>query len=390
MNFFDFDLYRIGLSSSPLWLDYHTFIDTDYESVNGVDSLSKCESPNLVLLRTSKLDVLHDSRLVKFLGKASSYVEKHYSDLESLIVDRDTGVLDDNAAVPVFVPCGKCLACRKNKAGEFAVRCYLESLTTNFDRCNQFVTFTYDDDNVTDKIDYDHINRTFKEIRKYIQERINRYDLEPYTWLDDSRAQKVGSGFRYMVVGELGDRTKRPHFHALLFGLPADFAEMVSPFGHRGGHNLFRSHVLESYWNRGNVIVGDANFGSAFYTAGYALKKAFDIDQSRPHFSTNPGLGYQWYYENLLPEILARARRGDFTLPSIQLPKGKVSPIPHYFLRKLRLTNPLIYDKIKVETYYNSFFNWSGLLDDPNYNGIDYSNIANKYNNLCTLPRDLI
>ena len=60
--------------------------------------------------------------------------------------------------------------------------------------------------------------------------------------------RRVKERIRYFAVGEYGSETKRPHYHALLYG--PHFLERV-PVGNTGGHDVWRSEVVASAWDRG-------------------------------------------------------------------------------------------------------------------------------------------
>ena len=61
---------------------------------------------------------------------------------------------------------------------------------------------------------------------------------------------------RYFLVGEYGDSTQRPHYHAALFGIGIGFTD-----------------VVKEAWGRGHVMLGDLTLHSAQYIAGYTIKK---------------------------------------------------------------------------------------------------------------------
>lgn len=196
------------------------------------------------------------------------------------------------------LPCGKCLACKLNKAKEWAVRCCLEaSLYEN----NYFVTLTYSDGNlpVGGTLQRDHVQSFLKRLRYY------------------------SPGLRYFGCGEYGSHTKRPHYHLILFNLDLPDLKCVSK-GSIGGY-YYQSKLLEEVWSKGNILIGEVSYSSASYVARYATKKLFG-DQNSSEFicmSTRPGLGYGWFEKH--PEV--------FQYDSIvgNFGSSKVSKIPRYF-----------------------------------------------------------
>jgi len=87
---------------------------------------------------------------------------------------------------------------------------------------------------------------------------------------------------RYYLVGEYGDESQRPHYHAALFGL-----------SHLEHETLARS------WPMGHTLLGTLTKESAQYVAGYVTKKMTAPDDPRlngrhPEFarmSLRPGIG---------------------------------------------------------------------------------------------------
>lgn len=88
--------------------------------------------------------------------------------------------------------------------------------------------------------------------------------------------------FRFFAVGEYGDDSGRPHYHAILFGL-----------------GQFDAAVIDQAWGRGLTATFEFNQFTAQYTAGYTVKKLTKKDDPRlggrhPEFarmSLRPGIG---------------------------------------------------------------------------------------------------
>lgn len=154
------------------------------------------------------------------------------------------------------LPCGKCLACRKSKAREWAVRCVLEASEYE-DNC--FITLTYED-------------AFYAPSKKNL-----RSDLTNFF----KRLRKDYS-FRYFACCEAGSKNKRYHFHALLFGVDLD------------------EKTLQEYWPFGFVDCQPLVGGACFYVAQYAEKKIFgEDDYSFITMSNRPGIGYSWLQKHL-------------------------------------------------------------------------------------------
>lgn len=178
------------------------------------------------------------------------------------------------------LPCGKCSGCRADRAREWAIRMVHEA--TCYDR-NCFVTLTYDQEHCPT-----HINRT--DPQKFIK-RLRHHSDTP---------------LRYFITGEYGEQTRRPHYHAVIFG--EDF---------RGGaydidQRLYGNVILDRIWKQGATSIGEFNEASAMYVAGYVQKKINDPDtfsimskgSIRRTRGMLPPIGYRWAEQNI--EELAR------------------------------------------------------------------------------------
>lgn len=150
--------------------------------------------------------------------------------------------------VKFSLPCGTCILCRSEQARQWAVRIHHEaSLTPK----NCFLNLTYNDEHVPEygELNYDHLVKFWKRLRKHC----------------------APTKLRYYAVGEYGDESHRPHYHACLFGV--DFRDADARTIRGGKQPLWTSKTLEALWGLGNVAVGQLNFATARYTASYIVKK---------------------------------------------------------------------------------------------------------------------
>lgn len=182
--------------------------------------------------------------------------------------------------------------------------------------------------------------------------------VSPQVWkgFADRLRQRMGK-FRYLMCGEYGDQTSRPHYHALLFGL--DFSDDRLPSGQsKSGHALFESSDLYSAWPFGIAKIGAVNWDTARYVASYVNKqrthseetpdpKYFRTDDKEdwyvhPEFgstSRRPGLGRAWI-EEFWPEVYP----DDFCVT----PQGwKVKP-PRYYDKWLEENQPDVWEDVKA------------------------------------------
>lgn len=203
--------------------------------------------------------------------------------------------------------CGQCLPCRINRRRLWSHRLVLEA--RKHER-SCFTTLTYDDDNIP--VDRGlcprHCQLWLKKLRKA---------------LDPIR-------IRYYLVGEYGERTWRPHYHVVLFGVGTDSAL-----------------AQQEAWRLGHIVVGDLTVESAAYCTGYVVKKMTKKEDERllgrhPEFcrmSLRPGIGASAMEDvaeslNTSHGALAVARAGD--VPASLAHGGQHKPLGRYLRAKLR------------------------------------------------------
>lgn len=163
------------------------------------------------------------------------------------------------------VPCGQCLGCRAIQARDWAVRIMHEK---QFYRHAWFLTLTYDEENLPQYGSLDS-----GDLRAFIKSL--RYRLRP---------QRIS----YYAVGEYGDLSKRPHYHAVLFG-----PELLDRVEHdpRGGHRTWRSRTIRDAWPHGLSEFGTVTSSSASYISGYVHKKRSKKTAPNRHLRVDPDTG---------------------------------------------------------------------------------------------------
>jgi len=211
---------------------------------------------------------------------------------------------------PMTVPCGQCIGCRQDRARDWSVRIRHEA--TLHDE-SSFLTLTYSDEHLpaNESVNVRDLQLFFKRLRKQI---------EP---------TKV----RYYACGEYGDETRRPHYHAIVFGY--DFPDKKKYRKSKTGHILYRSETLDGLWPSGQCDIGNVTRETGSYVARYCLKKVTGPPSEahyggrQPEFavmSTRPGIGYGWFqkYES------------DAFPSAFIVLNGQKYPVPRYYKSKLR------------------------------------------------------
>jgi hypothetical protein len=170
-----------------------------------------------------------------------------------------------------------------------------------------------------------------------------------------------GPGVRFYACGEYGELNRRPHYHAILFGVA--FADKVLLRKSKSGQSLYTSAELSSYWDAGLHSIGDVSFESAAYVARYILKKVtgpnadqhYDVQDGDgvvhrrlPEFTImsrgskalgTGGIGFGWYQ---------KYGRHAYEHDSVIMRGREVKP-PKYYDGKFELGYPADYEQVKRE-----------------------------------------
>jgi len=154
---------------------------------------------------------------------------------------------DGNAYITTALPCGTCILCREEQARQWAVRIMHEA---SLHIENAFITLTYADEHLPEfnSLAYKKdMQRFWKRLRHHLGK------------------------LRFYAVGEYGDASLRPHYHACLFGHA--FADSSRRILRETPTLLWTHPLLEEVWGLGHVSVGALTTQTARYTASYVTKK---------------------------------------------------------------------------------------------------------------------
>jgi len=213
---------------------------------------------------------------------------------------------------PTFqLPCSKCISCRLEYARQWAQRCVHEaSMYEN----NSFITLTYNDENLGDnKLNY----KDFQDFMKRLRSK------EPHLEIS------------YFVTGEYGEKSKRKHWHAIIFNWePPD---KIHQFTTDRGDRVFTSSLLDSLWGHGETKTGAVTIESAGYTARYSAKKlVHGKDQNHDYTpiskkSSKHAIGKRW---------LEKHWEDVFNHGYIINADGVKSGVPRYYEKWLKRERP--------------------------------------------------
>lgn len=227
---------------------------------------------------------------IKIIGKQN--VDEDYTKLKIALSVRSEKL--------ITIPCGKCIDCRLQRSREWADRCMLE---TKDHKYNYFVTLTYDNDNLPKgkKIDIEtgEVTQTPTLEPKHLQDFFKRLRI---TY---KRKYNIDT-IRYYACGEYGDKYQRPHYHAIIFGLP--IYDLKTDHKSKKGNMNYNSKEIQDIWGKGRIAVGNVTWDSCAYTARYIMKKQLGKDNQEyykvagkaPEFvrmSRRPGIARKYYDE---------------------------------------------------------------------------------------------
>lgn len=233
-----------------------------------------------------------------------------------------------NGLPELKLPCGKCPECCRDYYTAWATRgsrelaCWDSSL---------FVTLTYDDD---------HLPPDGSLNKKDVQDFIKRLKKK----FKSSKENPI----RQIYCGEYGEKTKRPHYHCILFNV--DFPDKRKHYISPGSHQVFTSRILSELWGNGIAEFGFAEPGSVAYLFKYILKKKSRKEKLRPLSIERDGITYDVEHEFI--EASRNPGIGGFLRGSKSLNKGFLSvngrktKLPKYYLEWLRKNDPDSFDYI--------------------------------------------
>ncbi|MBS0641661.1 MAG: hypothetical protein JSS43_17500 [Proteobacteria bacterium] len=152
---------------------------------------------------------------------------------------------------------------------------------------NLFVTPTYSDEHLPADLSVDpRVHQLFvKRVRK-----------------------RFGAGIRFFGCGEYGDRSKRPHYHTIFFGL--SLPDLQHWKQTPSGSVMFRSAELEKVWPYGQILVQQVDAGTGGYVARYTTKKIYG-ERAEDHYRrsrVDPSTGQEVSWQ-VKPEFLLMSRR---------------------------------------------------------------------------------
>lgn len=311
---------------------------------------------------------------IKFNGLKQNFnpaKDKLYQFIPHVDFDKflEQAIKEDFDFMPV--PCGKCLECRRNHAQEWADRCTIESKKYKY---NYFITLSYDDFHIPfnkeqSTLKKEHFQLFMKRLRYYYPD----------------------SDIKVFYNGEYGDKSSRPHYHAILFNLPLNdlsfdyysaeesiwnkdgspkelkLKKFLRPF--KSNESYYSASIHKAWQYKGNIEVSPFTYATACYVAQYVDKKVAGKSNDfyknlgiEPEFiGMSKGLGLDGYDKKLFFNDIVYQNYFDAngvrkTKKSLELQKKRlilpssgsariVSHIPRYFEKQFKKEFPELYEK---------------------------------------------
>lgn len=201
----------------------------------------------------------------------------------------------------VMIPCATCHGCIQAHAQAWAFRCHLEATRTPH---NAFATLTFDEEHVPFTLDWNRDGVPFLK----------------------SLRQRAAIPLRFFASGEYGERTARPHYHFLLFGLSALGAKHQA--------------MVQDSWKNGQIRLDPVTPARVAYVAGYTAKKIDDRFQSIAHCDPTTGEAWQppFIQMSRRPGLGSHAKQHTNSWRLFAIHQGNKLPVPRYLHQAWRDT----------------------------------------------------
>lgn len=210
--------------------------------------------------------------------------------------------ISSNVTIPR--PCGDCFACLRRKQSTRAMQIHAQMKTQQaLNKPSTFITLTYRDSYLGNALDYEPVQTMIRALRQ------------------------SGLQFKHYTKPELGDKTLRPHWHAILFGSTLTGQPLsANPKGDQDYHFPL--------WKYGMVHQKPMHHDMASYLSKYATKlTAKDAGYDPALFKSRQSMYLGRDYLNLWVENCARISLE--ALPDLIQIDGRNYPISSYVKKQL-------------------------------------------------------
>lgn len=238
-----------------------------------------------------------------------------------------------NGLPELKLPCGKCPECCKDYYTSWATRGSRE--LSQWDS-TVFVTLTYNDENLPP--DNSLRKKDVQDFFKRLKKEFNSTKENP---------------IRQIYCGEYGEKTRRPHYHAIIFN--CDFEDRKPHYQSPQGYQVYTSEKLSRLWGKGFAEFGHARPGSIAYLFKYILKKKSRKEKEQPLIIERDGITYEVAHEFIEasrnPGIGAFLRETDSIKKGFLTLDGVKKKLPKYFQEYLKRNDPKTYEKLQDKKF---------------------------------------
>lgn len=258
-----------------------------------------------------------------------------------------------------MIPCGQCLECRLNKARDKANQMMLEKSLYDENKC-WFITLTYNDEHLRT-----HTTRNMETGEEI--EGVSLYKRDVQLFIKRLRkhykSKYNNDGIRYVLVGEYGSQTNRPHYHMIIYNLDLDMTKLKFYKHNEQGQTIWTHKELQSLWSEdgheiGFLTVGRVDWESCCYVARYMMKKQYGKNSwiygaqgKIPEFvnqSLKPAIGRGYLLEHKQNLYITQ------TIPIANKKTSELMPLPKSFLRWIEKNEPEEYEELRRKRKRNA------------------------------------
>lgn len=285
--------------------------------------------------------------------------------------------------------CGKCEICRTEHSKEWATKGYCESKMWN-NSC--FLTITYNNQYLPSdrKLKRSDLQKFWKDLRYHLEKKVKNTNIDMtserekqqdiYTerleeeWGQNKR-RKNRKPIRYLNCGEYGPKTKRPHYHAVVWNFHPDDLRRHSR--DRRGYWLYTSAKINKIWGKGYIIIGEVNAKAIAYVARYCTKKysktSEEIERMKQkgqlEFIGASSLGFigYFYWIKNKPKI---QEQGGILMKSND--KTFLAKIPKCMLKKWKIENEDTFEEYDYWKCKTGKENWEKILSKTDLTESEY------------------
>ena len=192
------------------------------------------------------------------------------------------------------VKCGKCDTCRREKSQDWAIKLINEA---QYHKKACFITLTFDNKILLDKNSKARkygANPSFVFSTKYSKDYFRKF-------IKRLRKKFKGKRITYFAVSEYGEKTKRPHYHCIIYGINFEDDRKEGQIS-KSGHIQYVSETLNNLWACGRSTIEDINANNIIYISQYSLKK-FKTNEDKKYrahisFSNRSKISIKWARRN--------------------------------------------------------------------------------------------